>query len=205
MAAVWWLLDGRYSPCWVPLGLTSSHWRAVLTDDCDVLIYWCGRKYSIFIGMLSLGCFPYSCTLWDSWYPGENGFRRDPAPLLSIPRDPQPMPASEASQGDLSGCCIETSRPYQFMLILLMLDLRISDCNFFWFLESRLSGNQSHVRQKHFVPPTFTLEDSALLCLAGPLVSSSLPSYRIREPRHAPLHMCALTEGYKGIECWHTL
>ena len=111
---------------------------------CPHLLMW--QEIFIFIGMLSLGCFPYSCTLWDSWYPGENGFRRDPAPLLSIPRDPQPMPASEASQGDLSGCCIQTSRPYQFMLILLMLDLRISDRNFFWFLENRLSGNQSHVR-----------------------------------------------------------
>ena len=92
VAAVLWLLDGRYSPSWVAWGLTNSHWRAIITDDCDILIYWCGRKYSIFIGMLSLGCIPYSCALWESWYPGENGFRRDPAPLLSIPRDPQPTP-----------------------------------------------------------------------------------------------------------------
>ena len=47
VAAVWWLLDSRYSPSWVPLGLTSSHLRAVVTGDCDILIYWCGRKYSI--------------------------------------------------------------------------------------------------------------------------------------------------------------
>ena len=44
---IWWLLDSRYSPSWVPLGLTSSHLRAVVTGDCDILIYWCGRKYSI--------------------------------------------------------------------------------------------------------------------------------------------------------------
>ena len=31
----------RYSsPSWVSLGLTSSHWRARITDDCDILVYW---------------------------------------------------------------------------------------------------------------------------------------------------------------------
>ena len=32
---------------WVPLGLTRSHWRAAITEDCDILLYWYGKKYSI--------------------------------------------------------------------------------------------------------------------------------------------------------------
>ena len=48
MAAVWRLLDGRYSfPSCVPSRLTTSHWRAVIADDCDIIVYWCGRKYYI--------------------------------------------------------------------------------------------------------------------------------------------------------------
>ena len=35
------------SPCWVLWGLTSSQWRAAVTDDGDILVYRCGRKYSI--------------------------------------------------------------------------------------------------------------------------------------------------------------
>ena len=31
----------------MPLGLTSLHWRAAIADDCDILVYWYGRKYSI--------------------------------------------------------------------------------------------------------------------------------------------------------------
>ena len=40
VAAVWWLLDGRYSlfPSWVPSGLTSSLLAVVaIADDCDIL------------------------------------------------------------------------------------------------------------------------------------------------------------------------
>ena len=48
VAAVWWLLGCRYSsPSWVPFRLTSSHWRAAIADDSDILVCWCGRKYSI--------------------------------------------------------------------------------------------------------------------------------------------------------------
>ena len=145
-------------------------------------------------------CFMRQLVPWGEW------LQEGPSSPAQHPQGPTAnATASEASQGDPSGCCIETSRPYQFMLILLILDLRASDRNFFWFLESRLSGNQSHVRQKCCVPPTSTFEDSALLCLPGPPVSSSLPSCRTREPRHAPLHMCTLAERYKGIECWHAL
>lgn len=44
----WWLLDHRCSsPCWVLWGLTSSQWRAPVADDGDILVYRCGRKYSI--------------------------------------------------------------------------------------------------------------------------------------------------------------
>ena len=47
VAAFWWLLDGKYSsPSRVPLGL-SSHWRAAIGDDYDILVYWYGRKYPI--------------------------------------------------------------------------------------------------------------------------------------------------------------
>ena len=40
VAAVWWLLDGRYSlfPSWVPSGLTSSLLAVIaIADDCDIL------------------------------------------------------------------------------------------------------------------------------------------------------------------------
>ena len=48
VAAVWYLLDCRYfSPSWVSLGFTSSHWRAAVADNCDILVYWYGRKYFI--------------------------------------------------------------------------------------------------------------------------------------------------------------
>ena len=48
VGAVWYLLDYRYfSPSWVSLGLTSSHWRAAVADDRDILVYWYGRKYFI--------------------------------------------------------------------------------------------------------------------------------------------------------------
>ena len=48
VAVVWWLLDHRYSSLsWVPLGFSSAHWRATMADDCDILAYWYGRKYSI--------------------------------------------------------------------------------------------------------------------------------------------------------------
>ena len=47
VAAVQWLLDPRYSPSWVPSGLTSSPWRTVIADDCDIRVFWYGRKYSI--------------------------------------------------------------------------------------------------------------------------------------------------------------
>ena len=54
MAGTWWLLDGRCSfPSWVSSGFTSSHWKATITDGCDIsdgcdtLVYWYGRKYSI--------------------------------------------------------------------------------------------------------------------------------------------------------------
>ena len=48
VGAVWYLLDCRYfSPSWVSLGVTSSHWRAAVADDWDILVYWYGRKYFI--------------------------------------------------------------------------------------------------------------------------------------------------------------
>ena len=49
VAAVWWLLDGRYSfPSWVPSGLTSSPSAvATITDDCASFVYWYGRQCSI--------------------------------------------------------------------------------------------------------------------------------------------------------------
>ena len=48
VAAVWYLLDCRYfSPSWVSLGFTSSHWRAAVADNCDILVYWYGSKYFI--------------------------------------------------------------------------------------------------------------------------------------------------------------
>ena len=46
-AAVWWRLDCRYSPSWVPLWLRNSQQRAAIADDCDILVYWYCRKYFI--------------------------------------------------------------------------------------------------------------------------------------------------------------
>ena len=47
VTTVWWLLHGRFSflSCG-PSGLTSSHRRAAVTDDYDVLVYWYDREYS---------------------------------------------------------------------------------------------------------------------------------------------------------------
>ena len=40
VAAAWWLWDHRYhSPSWLP-------WRAGITDDCNIFVYWDARKYS---------------------------------------------------------------------------------------------------------------------------------------------------------------
>lgn len=48
MAVVCGLLDSRCSlPSWIPLGLTSSPWRAAITDEYDTLVYRYSRKYSI--------------------------------------------------------------------------------------------------------------------------------------------------------------
>lgn len=48
MAAVWRLLAGRdSSPSWVPWGLTGSHKRAAVGNDCGSLVCWYGREYSI--------------------------------------------------------------------------------------------------------------------------------------------------------------
>ena len=46
VVVVWRLVDGRYSSH-VPLGLSSSCWRAAITHICDIFVYWYGRKYSI--------------------------------------------------------------------------------------------------------------------------------------------------------------
>ena len=35
-----------FFPSGVSSGLTSSHWRSVIADDCDILVYWYGRKCS---------------------------------------------------------------------------------------------------------------------------------------------------------------
>ena len=57
------LCDSKYSsPSWVPLGLTSSHWRAAVPDDCDIIVYWHGREYSI--------SQPQCCVSWGYFLPG---------------------------------------------------------------------------------------------------------------------------------------
>ena len=44
-----WLLDGGdSSPSWVPWGLTGSHKRVAIGNDCDILVSWYGREYSIY-------------------------------------------------------------------------------------------------------------------------------------------------------------
>ena len=43
MAARWQL----FFPSWVPSGLTGSHRGAATADDCDILVYWYGKKHSI--------------------------------------------------------------------------------------------------------------------------------------------------------------
>ena len=44
------MADGQlvFLPSWVPAGLTGSPPMMVaITDDCDILVYWCGRRRSI--------------------------------------------------------------------------------------------------------------------------------------------------------------
>ena len=43
MAATWQVLI----PFLSALRLRNSHWRAAIADDCDILVYWYGRKHSI--------------------------------------------------------------------------------------------------------------------------------------------------------------
>ena len=43
MAATWQV----FFPSWVPSGLTSSLSVVVAFTDCDILVYWYGKKYSI--------------------------------------------------------------------------------------------------------------------------------------------------------------
>ena len=52
-------VDGRYfSPSWVP-------WRAGITDECDILVYRYGKKYSSSQGWRQL-CLPHGhVNLWD--------------------------------------------------------------------------------------------------------------------------------------------
>ena len=66
-SAVWGRHPVFFTP-WAPLGLTvgcgcslmaagwqvfflswvssGSHWRGAISDDCDIIVYWCDRKYS---------------------------------------------------------------------------------------------------------------------------------------------------------------
>ena len=46
VAIVWWRLDSTYSsPSWGSSKHTGLHWRAAIADNCDILVYWYGRKY----------------------------------------------------------------------------------------------------------------------------------------------------------------
>ena len=48
MAAAWCPPDHRhYSPSWEHLGLRNSHLEGQIADDCDILVYWYGKRYSI--------------------------------------------------------------------------------------------------------------------------------------------------------------
>ena len=58
VAVIWWLSDQVCSPSWVSVGLVGSHWRAGITDNRDILVYWSGGKCSI-----SRKC-PRSILLW---------------------------------------------------------------------------------------------------------------------------------------------
>ena len=49
MTADWWLPDliGILLLPECPWGSGVHIWRTIITDDCDILVYWYGRKYSI--------------------------------------------------------------------------------------------------------------------------------------------------------------
>ena len=84
MAAVWWLLDHKYSsPSWVPLGLTSSYWRVAITDNCDIRVTGrIGREDSISY-LYIVNPFKFSCNP-----------PQDDAILPSHPFPCSPLPAS---------------------------------------------------------------------------------------------------------------
>ena len=68
-AAIWWLLDSRYSS--LSWGLRSSQLRAAISDDRDILVYWYGRKYSTsqFSFSSSMDCSTHQASLpiTNSW------------------------------------------------------------------------------------------------------------------------------------------
>jgi len=47
-----WIAGIKYSPSWLPSGLSDSHLRARITDKCDILIYGYGRTTPFLIGYL---------------------------------------------------------------------------------------------------------------------------------------------------------
>ena len=56
---------------WLSLGLRGSCWRTVVADDCNILVYWYGRTYSISHRLYknkhfvqSLSCIWLSATPW---------------------------------------------------------------------------------------------------------------------------------------------
>ena len=66
MAARWQV----FFPSWVLSGLTSSFWSAAIAHDCDILVYWYGRKHFISQSLQSFVLFykvivaPSLRTIW---------------------------------------------------------------------------------------------------------------------------------------------
>ena len=59
------MADGRqvFLPSWVPSGLTSSPSVMVaITDDCDILVYWYGRRHSISHQGTHMRTHAHTCT-----------------------------------------------------------------------------------------------------------------------------------------------
>ena len=71
--------NGRYSsPSWVPSGLTSSHWRAAIVDDCEILFTSMAGNTPFLNGftehktLFYITCWHYfiyfwTCVLVESW------------------------------------------------------------------------------------------------------------------------------------------
>lgn len=144
---------------------------------------------------------PYTCALWESLFRIRLGSGVTWLTLHSIPRDRQPVPQFMGIPAWFQRLLHGHQR-----IVLTHADvcgagpLKMSNCNLFWFLESRLWVSSCRAN----MPPTFASKRSAPPSFPG--ISSELgfaflPRSWTGEPRHVTLHtpMHTLVERYKEL------